>query len=594
MRDLLTASHQMLAALWRVSRAKTVAAVLLMVTGAAAAPLLAAALGWMTDEVVSGGSGRAAVAGVIVASLALATVTFSHFAHMVYFELAELGVGDLDEQLMALSSGTPGIAHHEQSEHANALTVLQRESRQFYQGLQALLNGFGLAIAILITVVLLVRLNPLLMLLPLAAIPSLLTGRWAERLADRARTATAEQTRVAFHLFELCTYTAPAGELRVLRLADEIRRRHDRLWNAVTHRLFRAELAATWLRAAGQVIFVLAYVGAVLLLVRDAVAGRHTVGDVVLILTLAAQVNQQVSLAVTLLRDVQRTAMLYRRLADYRTVVTVRDRLPADRRPPDRLRQGIALRDVSFAYPGTDTFAIRGVDLTLPAGSTVAVIGENGAGKSTLVKLLCGFYRPTSGSILVDGVDLRRLPVDRWRERIAAGFQDFVRYEFRARHTVGIGDLPRVGSEPAVHSALERAQAGEVLAQLPDGLDTMLGKSINFGLEISGGQWQKLALGRALMREAPLLLLLDEPTSALDPAAEHALFERYASQAERLQATVGTITILVSHRFSTVRMADLIIVVQDGRVVEAGDHATLSAGTGPYAELFAIHTRAHS
>src|SRR5439155_1587423 len=189
-----------------------------------------------------------------------------------------------------------------------------------------------------------------------------------------------------------------------------------------------------------------------------------------------------------------------------------------------RLRHGITFEGVSFGYPSTDRAALHDVHLTLAAGSTVAIVGENGAGKTTLVKLLCGFYQPSAGRILVDGVDLQRLRIDRWRERIAAGFQDFMRYEVRALEAVGVGDVPRVSDRTAVTGALERAHATDVLHALEDGLATQLGTSYAEGTELSGGQWQKLALGRALMRETPLLVLLDEPTAALDPQAEHDLF----------------------------------------------------------------------
>ena len=209
---------------------------------------------------------------------------------------------------------------------------------------------------------------------------------------------------------------------------------------------------------------------------------------------------------------------------------------------------------------------LAGVDLHLPPGSTVAIVGENGAGKTTLVKLLCRFYEPTGGSIELDGVDLRRFPLGDWRERIATGFQDFVRFEFLAREAVGVGDLPQIESTPTVTAALVRARGEDVLARLEEGLETQLGKSYTDGAELSGGQWQKLALGRAMMRETPLLLVLDEPTSALDAQAEHLLFEQYAAGARRVAADTGAITILVSHRFSTVRMADLILVVADGKI----------------------------
>lgn len=607
MRDVLIGARRMIATAWRVSPGKTLVALALMVLGGVAAPLLAAALAWMTSEVVAGRAGAATLAGVVVALLAVATTTFEHLAHVVYFELSELAELDFDEELIALANGSPGIAHHERAEHADTLTVLQREGRQFSMGLEALLRGIGLALAMLLTGVLLARLNPALLLLPLAAVPPLLAGRWAERVVDRSKTATAEPTRAALNLFNLCTSPTAAAELRLFRLQREIRRRHAALWDTVTRGRLRADTAATWLRAAGQVIFALAYIGAVLLVVREAIAGRRGVADVILVLALAAQVNQQVTSAVALLQDLQRTASMYRRLNGYREVVTagepasadavgtgsVSEPAPADQLPPDRLRHGIALERVAFTYPGTDAPVLREVNLTLPAGSTVALVGENGAGKSTLVKLLCGFYQPSAGRVLIDGVDLRRLPVDRWRAQISVGLQDFVRYEFRARHAVGVGDLAQIGSEPAVRAALDRADATDLLDRLPAGLHTQLGMSYNDGAELSGGQWQKVALGRAFMRERPLLLVLDEPTSALDPEAEHALFERYAAQVKRVGRASGAIAVLVSHRFSTVRMADVIIVVKDGRVVETGDHATLAASGGLYAELFAIHEKAY-
>jgi ATP-binding cassette subfamily B protein len=288
-------------------------------------------------------------------------------------------------------------------------------------------------------------------------------------------------------------------------------------------------------------------------------------------------------------------ASTYRRLDDLRDAVSASEETgPIDASPPTHLRSGITLERVGFAYPGTAATVLRDVTLTLPAGSTVAIVGENGAGKTTLVKLLCDFYRPSAGRILVDGVDLRRIPVADWRARIAVGFQDFVRFEFVTRSVVGLGDLPAISSDAAVLGALDRAHAADVLTHLGDGLATALGKSYADGAELSGGQWQKLALGRAMMRETPLLLVLDEPTSALDPEAEHALFERYAEQAKRVGRATGAITLLVSHRFSTVRMAELIIVVAGGRVVELGSHATLAAAGGLYAELFAIQAKAYS
>ncbi|WP_025616730.1 ABC transporter ATP-binding protein [Salinispora cortesiana] len=593
MRVTWQGSWRLLAIAWRMDRRKTISAILLMMAGTAAAPLLAAALGWMTDAVVAGRVEAATGWGVVVAGLAIVTLTFAHFAHIAYSELSELAELDLVEQLMMLSNGSVGIEHHERADYADELTVLRRESRRLANALEALFGTLGLILAVVFTAVLLARLNPILLLLPLAALPPLLSGRWAERFIDRAKTETAEPTRMALNLFRLATSARFAGEVRVFRLRDELRRRHARLWAQASRGLVRSHAMAAAARAGGQVVFGIAYVGAVLLVVRDAIAGRHSVGDVVLVIALATQVNQQVTSAVTLLGSLQRMGSTLRRLDSVRDLVTVVEALPVDQAPPQRLTHGIALQEVGFTYPGSDARALHQVSLTLPAGATVAIVGENGAGKSTLVKLLCGMYRPTGGQITVDGADLRRIPADRWREHIAAGFQDFVRFELRAGDVVGLGDLPRMGDDGAVRAALDRAHGTDVIQRLAHGLDTQLGKSYTEGAELSGGQWQKLALGRALMRRSPLLLVLDEPTSALDAEAEHRLFELYAEQARQVREATGAITLFVSHRFSTVRMADLIVVLRDGRVVETGDHGTLMRLGGVYAELFDLQAKAY-
>jgi ATP-binding cassette subfamily B protein len=264
----------------------------------------------------------------------------------------------------------------------------------------------------------------------------------------------------------------------------------------------------------------------------------------------------------------------------------------ADLPVPAMLRRGIRFEHVSFAYPGTSRLVLDEVSLSLPTGSVVAIVGENGAGKTTLVKLLAKMYEPTSGSILVDDTPLARMPADEWRSRLAGAFQDFFRFEFRARYTVGVGDVMRLDDESAVVTAVGRAGADDVVSRLPSGLETQLGPTWPGGVEVSFGQWQKLALARGFMRDGPLLLVLDEPTAALDAETEHALFERYAAAAHGERAN-GRITILVSHRFSTVRMADIIVVMSGARVVEVGTHEELMAKGGQYAELYGIQAAAY-
>ncbi|MGH7647264.1 MAG: ATP-binding cassette domain-containing protein, partial [Gemmatimonadaceae bacterium] len=265
----------------------------------------------------------------------------------------------------------------------------------------------------------------------------------------------------------------------------------------------------------------------------------------------------------------------------------------ADLAVPNAMRDGIRLEHVSFAYPGTSRLVLDDVSVSLPAGKVIAIVGENGAGKSTLVKLLAKLYAPTSGAIYLDQVPLARVPPDAWRSRLAGAFQDFYRFELRAQQTVGVGDVPRVDDADAAGAAVQRAGAADVITRLASGLETQLGPAWPGGVDLSYGQWQKLALARGFMRDQPLLLVLDEPTAALDAETEHALFERFAAAARDTGAHGARVTILVSHRFSTVRMADLIVVLDGARLVEVGTHDELIARDGQYAELYRIQAESY-
>ncbi|MFN8075376.1 MAG: ABC transporter ATP-binding protein [Kineosporiaceae bacterium] len=574
---------------WRTSRLKFVLALALVMSQSLALPLAAPLLARITDAALAGDVATASWAAAGVAVLAVAGLVGHHYGHIAYFELGELNFLAMDRELVELSNGSTGLEHHERPEFADKVQVLKRElDRVGWVSMSALMSSVSLAVALTVTAVLLATTSPWLLLLPAAAVPPLLAGRRAEAITAAAREASAGESRGALHLFRLATDPALAKEVRACRLGPQVRVRHARRWRAASAVLGRAELQALAWRSAGQVFFAVAYVSATLLVVRATVAGRGSVGDVVLVLSLAAQVNQQVISAVTLLQELQRLSHTLAQVRWLRQVVEEQRPAPADLPLPDSLREGIRLRGVSFSYPGTQTPVLADVDLLLPAGSSVAIVGENGAGKSTLVKLLCRFYETDAGVIEVDGVDLRRLPLPEWRERTAAGFQDFARLEFDARRSIGLGDLPRSGEDAAVLDALARANGSDLLARLDAGLDTALGLSLAGGTQLSGGQWQKLALGRAMMRRRPLLLVFDEPTAALDAQAEHQLFERYAATAREVGKVTGAVTVLVSHRFSTVRMADLILVVAGGRIAEAGTHEELSELGGLYAQLYGL------
>jgi ATP-binding cassette subfamily B protein len=343
----------------------------------------------------------------------------------------------------------------------------------------------------------------------------------------------------------------------------------------------------------GYVFFTFGFVAAILFVTVRAVNGQATLGDVVLTITVASQVTNIVSNFMWQLNwfmDSLRNADRFRWLLGHADAERAAEYAGT---APTKLRDGITFTDMTFRYPGTDIDVLKDVNVHLPAGAVIALVGENGAGKTTLAKLLSRFYDPTSGHITVDGIDLVSIDSDDWRAKMAAGYQDFAKLEFLVQQSVGVGDLPQIDSEPAVVGALDRSGGSDVLDALTDGLDTQLGRTWAQGAELSGGQWQKLALGRALMRDRPLLTIFDEPTASLDAETEHLLFERYAAEA-RTRSEDGAITVLVSHRFSTVRTADLIVVVDKGGVVASGTHEELMARGGLYAELYNIQAKSYA
>jgi len=453
----------------------------------------------------------------------------------------------------------------------------------------SLFSTGGWILRLVVTIALLMSIHPALALLAVFAVPTVLTSTWRPGVERRAYERGASAGRLARHLFDTATTATPGKEVRVTGIGDRLIRERRLAWDFWHGPIARARWGSAAWHTVAWAIFGAAYVGAIVFVSSGLNAPA---GDVLLALAAGSRLSAYIGGTVGeigFLRGVWMDSS--RRLAwleDYAAALKSHADLPA----PARLAGGIRFDHVSFAYPGTERLVLDDVNVELPAGRVVAIVGENGAGKTTLVKLLAKLYEPTTGRILIDRTDLARIDAEQWRARLAGAFQDFFRFEFRARHTVGIGDVPRLDDEAAVVTAIGRAGAEDVIVRLTAGLDTQLGPTWPNGVEVSFGQWQKLALARGFMRDQPLVLILDEPTAALDAETEHALFERYAA-AMRGEALDGRITILVSHRFSTVRMADLIVVLDGARVVEIGTHDALMAKGGQYAELYGIQAAAY-
>lgn len=503
----------------------------------------------------------------------------------------------LESHVAQLQASVSTVAHQERPEYLDRLAMLRDQVFVLDHMYMSLFSTCGWILRLMVTVILLVSIHPMLGLLAVFALPTVLTSTWRPGVERVAEERGASARRLARHLFEIATTAPPGKEVRVTGIGHRLVRKRREAWEGWYRLVARARWKSAVWHTVAWGIFGAGYVGAVVFVTEDL---QGTAAQVLLVLAAGSRLSAYIGATVGeigFLRGFWLDGS--RRLAwleDYASALAEHAGEPV----PERLTRGIRLEHICFSYPGSERRALEDVNLDLPAGTVVAIVGENGAGKSTLVKLLCRMYCPDSGRILVDGIDLARMPAEEWRSRLAGAFQDFFRFEFRARHTVGLGDIPRLEDQPAVEVAVARAGARDVVDGLSAGLETQLGQTWPGGVEVSFGQWQKFALARGFMRDHPLLLVLDEPTAALDAETEHALFERYAAVSRDgrsargpTNGANGRITLMVSHRFSTVRMADLIVVLDGARVVQVGSHADLVAKGGSYAELYGIQAAAY-
>jgi ATP-binding cassette subfamily B protein len=502
----------------------------------------------------------------------------------------------LARRLMTATVALPGLAYFEDPEFRDELAVAHWIGFGPVHTLQFLVQVFqqgAQLVAMAAVAATYAGWVPAVVLL--AAVPGGVASWRFESITGLARWRRSEDTRRADYYRNLAVTREPGKELRIFSLPAWARARQARHWLAgVQEMLALRRTGLQWVLGlhAGAVLGVaLTY----LVMLQSTIDGRTEVG------TFTAASIAAVGLStstVALLREASRarrssfympSAMRVLGLAKADPRLDIAGTTPA--RPQERT--GIRFEGVSFTYPGTDRKVLDRLDLDITAGTSIALVGENGAGKTTLIKLLCRFYDPTEGRITVDGVDIKTLDLDDYRSRLAVIFQDFVHYNLPARDNVGFGALESAGDTAAgkphdniaaLEEAASRVGILEMVEALPDGWDTTLAREFG-GVDLSGGEWQRVALARAMMAQAGRnsdLLVLDEPTASLDVRIENELYGHFA------ELSRGKTTLLVSHRFSTVRMAGRIVLLAGGRVVEDGSHEELIAAGGRYAELYEV------
>ncbi|MCS6839289.1 MAG: ABC transporter ATP-binding protein/permease [Roseiflexus sp.] len=523
------------------------------------------------------------------------------------FELTLLLIGAAAAQMRAfyehvLNARLKHTINTEIIRKALTLDLHYFEDASFYDKLQnarreadfralGIINGSYSVVQNLLTLlsfaVLLMAFSPLIALVLFGAtIPAFVAQGRYSNLFFRMLTWRAPEFRRMNYLEYVLTVDSTVKEVKLFNLGEPLLKRYSDIF----HTIFREDVDLARRRSIISVgwgaLASLSYYGAYAWIVFLTIAGAMTLGGMTFYLTLFRQSQGAFQ---SLFGSITRLYEHGLFMDNLFTFLSLQPQMRRALRPapvPPRLRRGLEFRNVSFRYPGRDDWALREINLTIAPGEKLALVGPNGAGKTTLIKLLTRLYDPTEGCILLDGVDLRDYDLDEVRRRISVIFQDFVRYQLTARENIGFGQIDCLNDLQRISEAARRGGADEIVATLPAGIETMLGRWFEHGYELSGGQWQKIALSRAFMRDSEVLVL-DEPTAALDAEREYEIFQRFRD------LTAGKIAVLISHRFSTVRMADRIAVIEGGRMTEIGTHAELLQRGGTYARLFEMQAKGY-
>src|SRR5450631_249297 len=481
-------------------------------------------------------------------------------------------------------------------EHASRLDLAMFEDPVFYDkldrarrqttgrmGLLAALLSIGQDAVTLVSLSTgLIVFSPWLMLLLAAAvIPSFLGETHFTSLAYSVLYKRTPERRKLDYLRLLGASAQSAKEVKIFGLGPYLSKHYDEVSTEIFKENKAIAIRRATLGSALNVVSTGGYYGAYAVVLARTLAGTITLGSFTFLTGAFNRSRAYIEKILSGFNDISEQAVflkdLFEFLAMQPTIGAAPNAIPA----PRPIRQGFEFRHVGFAYAGSDRMVVQNINFHLYPNEKLALIGENGAGKTTLVKLLARLYDPTQGQILLDGVDLRDYDVEDLRKEIGVIFQDYMRYELLAKENIGFGKIEDLADHSRIERAARKSMAFQVIDKLPNGYDQMIGRRFDGGVDLSGGEWQKFALARAYMRDAQLLIL-DEPTATLDARAEYEVFRRFA------ELTKGRMAVLISHRFSTVRMADRILVLQDGRIREPGTHKHLVALGGQYSELFEL------
>jgi len=486
-------------------------------------------------------------------------------------------------------------------EHAARLDMYQFENPIFYDKLErarrqttgrtALMSQTMQQLQDIITILFLgaglVSFNPwLILILIIAVIPSFLgETHFNERTYSLTRSWT-PQRRELDYLRYIGASDETAKEVKVFSLSNFLADRFKNLAHEYYLQNRKIAIQRNFLGSLLSIIGTAAYYLAYVFIAIQTITAVITVGALTFLTGAFSRMRGMLQNIMSRFSRIADGALYLQDLFDFLALEPSIRTHPDSVAFPEVVQQGFTFENVSFKYPGSERWAVQNLSFHLPAGEKLALVGENGAGKTTVVKLLARLYDPTEGRILVDGVDLKKIQLESLRKQVGIIFQDFIRFQLKAKENIAIGDIEAIGEMSRIESASMKSLANQVIEELPDRYEQFLGKRFKNGLELSGGQWQKIALARAYMRDAQLLIL-DEPTAALDARAEHEVFLRFS------ELIAGKTAVLISHRFSTVRMADRILFLENGQILEIGSHEALMEENGKYAELFNLQAQGY-